>query len=72
VLFRSPQNPKTPQVTKKEVKFKSIIVKMSNNNKKDGDVEMKDSTVNGAADKKEEVKKEEPYDPFFGKAQSNE
>jgi hypothetical protein len=43
---------------------------MSNNNKKDGDVEMKDSTVNGTADKKEEVKKEEPYDPFFGKAQS--
>ena len=37
---------------------------MSNN--KNGDVEMKDST---AADKKEEVKKEEPYDPFFGKVE---
>ena len=35
---------------------------MSNN--KNGDVEMKDST---ATEKKEEVKKEEPYDPFFGK-----
>ena len=37
---------------------------MSNNNK-NGDVEMKDSTTNGT-EKKEEVKKEEPYDPFFG------
>jgi hypothetical protein len=45
---------------------------MSNNNKKDADVEMKDSTVNGTAEKKEEVKKEEPYDPFFGKAQLND
>ena len=42
------------------------------NNKKDADVEMKDSTVNGTADKKEEVKKEEPYDPFFGKAEMND
>lgn len=37
---------------------------MSKDNK-NGDVEMKDSTT--AAEKKEEVKKEEPYDPFFGK-----
>ena len=32
-----------------------------NNN---GDVEMKDATI--SSDKKEEIKKEEPYDPFFG------
>ena len=38
---------------------------MSNNNK-NGDVEMKDSTTN-ATEKKEEVQKEEPYDPFFGR-----
>jgi hypothetical protein len=36
---------------------------MSNNNKKD--VEMKDDTAVTA--KKVEEKKEEPYDPFFGK-----
>lgn len=40
---------------------------MSKDNK-NGDVEMKDSTA--AVDKKEEVKKEEPYDPFFGKEYS--
>lgn len=38
---------------------------MSNKNKKD--VEMKDDTA--VATKKEEEKKEEPYDPFFGKHQ---
>ena len=41
---------------------------MSKDNKKGDDVEMKDSTA--AADKKEEVKKDEPYDPFFGKRYS--
>jgi len=31
------------------------------------DVEMKDDTKANTVVKKEEVKKEEPYDPFFGK-----